>query len=235
MQEADLLSLAQGQNPSPTLIVEEPGLGFAALALLAAKSWSQEPVRDYSQMKIVMSQSGEGLQLKELLHSLSLKATAPRAVIINLTGASLEVQNALLKTLEEPPFETWIIMMAASGYGLLATVKSRCTVLQASPLSDLELSAWAEDKGIAASPQMISMAAGNPGRLTWLSENPEAEQALKSGKASQALSLMNQQEKPADWLDKFLSCLGGSASIEPRRLLASGVRPELVLASLFLV
>jgi DNA polymerase-3 subunit delta' len=49
---------------------------------------------------------------------------------------TVQAQNALLKTLEEPPQYAVIILLAESTEGLLPTVVSRCTVVRFSPLDD---------------------------------------------------------------------------------------------------
>jgi hypothetical protein len=47
-------------------------------------------------------------------------------VLANFTQASITVQNALLKLLEEPPMSVWFILVAASAKGVLPTIQSRC-------------------------------------------------------------------------------------------------------------
>jgi len=48
------------------------------------------------------------------------------AVIADAEWLNQEAQNALLRLLEEPPPRTSLVLVAASGAGLLATVRSRC-------------------------------------------------------------------------------------------------------------
>ena len=48
------------------------------------------------------------------------------AVIADAEWLNQEAQNALLRLLEEPPPQTSLVLVAASGAGLLATVRSRC-------------------------------------------------------------------------------------------------------------
>ncbi|MBN2383881.1 hypothetical protein JXQ70_13480 [bacterium] len=52
-----------------------------------------------------------------------------------------EAQNALLKTLEEPPYATVIILITAKRNILLPTVKSRCRMLMFTPLEHTGLTA----------------------------------------------------------------------------------------------
>jgi DNA polymerase-3 subunit delta' len=46
--------------------------------------------------------------------------------------------NSLLKTLEEPPGGSVIILLARSASGVLPTIASRCSVIQLSPEADIE-------------------------------------------------------------------------------------------------
>ncbi len=60
-------------------------------------------------------------------------------------------QNALLKTLEEPPSGTVFILIAARPEGLLPTVRSRCPSVRFGPLSVEDVAAYLEhDAGLEA-------------------------------------------------------------------------------------
>lgn len=75
-------------------------------------------------------------QAKEIKHFLSLKPvrrynTVHRVVWVeNGELLSREAQNALLKTLEEPPKGTLLILSVPSEHELLPTITSRCQVLR---------------------------------------------------------------------------------------------------------
>jgi DNA polymerase-3 subunit delta' len=59
-------------------------------------------------------------------------------------------QNALLKTLEEPPSGTVFILVTAQPEGLLATVRSRCPHVRFGPLSAADVAACLQqDHGVA--------------------------------------------------------------------------------------
>lgn len=231
--------MAPGDNPLPLLLVEEAGLGYAGLAGEAAHQWAGRPAQDFSDFKLVMSKGSDGLDVRELLHTLSLSSEGRRAILVSLSGASLEVQNALLKTLEEPPPGTWIIVIADSGSAVLSTVRSRCSVFQAQPLPQEDLATWASAEGLEVSREEVALAGGNPGRLTWISENRDALAAAQAGKVAPVLAALNEQEKPGPWLSELLAVAYASSPrpelIEARRMSSSGVRPELVLASAFLL
>jgi DNA polymerase-3 subunit delta' len=80
--------------------------------------------------------------IRELQHYITLKIPGSRniariAIIEDAHMLTIEAQNALLKTLEEPPIDTVIILTAASTDALLPTILSRVQALPIVP-PDLE-------------------------------------------------------------------------------------------------
>jgi len=76
-------------------------------------------------------------QIRELEHSLSLspyQAPYQVALLLDFNHATLSAQNALLKTLEEPPPHVILILTAESRDDLLDTIVSRCEVIQLRPV-----------------------------------------------------------------------------------------------------
>ncbi|MDA0802221.1 MAG: hypothetical protein O2819_00480 [Planctomycetota bacterium] len=78
-----------------------------------------------------------------------------------------EGQNALLKVLEEPPPSTWFVLVASHADRLLPTIRSRCQIIGFSPLSDQQMSQWAERGLTGVDPDerawAMRFAAGSPG------------------------------------------------------------------------
>lgn len=60
-------------------------------------------------------------------------------VLLNAQDMTVQAQNKLLKTLEEPPANTYILLAASSLNGLLNTVLSRVKTLTVPPFSDEKL------------------------------------------------------------------------------------------------
>ena len=60
----------------------------------------------------------------------------------------MESQNALLKTLEEPPIYVIIILITNNKNSLLDTIKSRCDIVKFLPIPLVELKTYLEDRGI---------------------------------------------------------------------------------------
>ncbi len=90
-------------------------------------------VPDGSQIKID--------QIRHLQEYLSLKPLSKHRVVIIDDAHLMNVaaQNALLKTLEEPPPDTLFILVAKNEGQLLPTILSRCRVLQFKPLTKEEI------------------------------------------------------------------------------------------------
>lgn len=76
--------------------------------------------------------------IKELQRRLSFKPYEGKKKVVIIDGAdnmTNEAANAFLKTLEEPPGETVIILITSNFHMLLPTVVSRCQIIKFSPLS----------------------------------------------------------------------------------------------------
>ena len=63
------------------------------------------------------------------------------SILLNLAS-----QNALLKTLEEPPTDSLIVLVAANAGGLLPTVRSRCLRLAFAPLARSQVAGFLQTK-----------------------------------------------------------------------------------------
>jgi len=70
------------------------------------------------------------------------------AIIDPATLMNLAAQNALLKTLEEPPQDSVLILIAFNSGGLLPTLRSRCLRLSFSPLRRDLLAGFLRTKGV---------------------------------------------------------------------------------------
>jgi DNA polymerase III subunit delta' len=70
--------------------------------------------------------------------------------------------NALLKTLEEPPPRTLIMLIANDASKLLPTIISRCQRIDLALPDRSSASAWLEKQGLAAAPTHLALASGAP-------------------------------------------------------------------------
>ena len=88
-----------------------------------------------------------------------------------------KAENAILKTLEEPPDRAIIILLSNNPGRLLPTIRSRCLNLQLRPVPKGDIAAWLKRRHPEASDNMIDAAAklsrGGPGKATALIANTE--------------------------------------------------------------
>jgi DNA polymerase-3 subunit delta' len=88
-------------------------------------------------------------------------------------------QTILLKTIEEPPAGTLIILVTSREHELRATIRSRCQRVAFAPLSDEAMRRWLEDAGPALPEEdrdfLLRFAAGSPGVLRTALEGGLAE------------------------------------------------------------
>ena len=86
--------------------------------------------------------------IREAIDFVMLKSGLSKNKILYIDGAenlTISSQNALLKTLEEPPQNTYIIMQSNRFKCLNQTIYSRCQLIHFNNLSQDELYSWAED------------------------------------------------------------------------------------------
>jgi len=86
--------------------------------------------------------------IREAIDFIMLKSGLSKNKILFIDGAenlTISSQNALLKTLEEPPQNTYIIIQSNRFKCLNQTIYSRCQLIHFNNLSQDELYNWAED------------------------------------------------------------------------------------------
>lgn len=91
------------------------------------------------------------------------------AELLDRSPTNAPVQNAILKTLEEPPPGTVIILVTSSEDRLLPTIRSRCQRVAFTPLDDDAMRAWVNTQKLNLDPNehhwLMQYAAGSPGRF----------------------------------------------------------------------
>ena len=81
-------------------------------------------------------------QVREIESFLNLTAFEGSCKVLILDGAELmntAAANALLKTLEEPPADSMLLLLTASEDALLPTIRSRCSALYLKPVAKADL------------------------------------------------------------------------------------------------
>ncbi len=129
------------------------------------------------------------------LHQTS--STGRRVLIVDLADdLNRAAANGLLKTLEEPPANTLMLLLSAAPGRLLPTIKSRCRKLSMFPMPQDAVERWLETTcsvGRDQARSLASTAGGRPGRAISL--------AGEEGAAAQS------------WVDTFLSAAAGDGDL----------------------
>lgn len=99
------------------------------------------------------------------------------AIIEHAHRLNPDAQNALLKTLEEPPARVCLILAADDSSSLLPTVVSRCARLRLGPVAPETIAEMLDAAGLADRPRGAALArlsGGRPGAAISLARRPEA-------------------------------------------------------------
>lgn len=139
-------------------------------------------------LDIVAAEQREGVlrveQIRELQHHLSLAPYEGRyriALLLRFEEANLNAQNALLKTLEEPPPKVLIFITAEDSESLLPTIVSRCEIVRLRPMAIQALAQTLIEQQTAETSlaaQIARLAAGRPGMAIHLLHHPHERQKL---------------------------------------------------------
>ena len=101
--------------------------------------------------------------LKERAQFKPLKGNRRVFLIDHIDRANEQAANSLLKTLEEPPEYLVLIMTAENPYHLLPTIRSRAVPFHLAPLSNEQVRAMVQTRGLSDLDRRIALAAGSPG------------------------------------------------------------------------
>lgn len=164
-----------------------------------------------------------------------------KVLIIDLSSASTEVQNALLKLLEEPPSFLKIILISSNEF-VLSTIKSRCSIVRFYPLSADALKRIYMRLGYdeVEAAQMIVFADGSVSRGLLFKEFGELQLEVDSlfdvPPAKAAKFILNMRDT------RYMSLFVSSAAVRKQLRLThlvlgsrfAGVRGKLLLSTMFL-
>ena len=137
-------ALAENKIPHAFLFCGIEGIGKKRVALGLAQSLNDtskinhpdcfliEPAGE--KIKTIRVDVLRDLKQKAYLHPLEGKAKI--FIIDQPEKMTLAGANALLKILEEPPSQTYFILITSSSSLLLPTIRSRCQIIEFSPLSE---------------------------------------------------------------------------------------------------
>jgi DNA polymerase-3 subunit delta' len=132
------------------------------------------------QIRIGSRSDAEPGTVRRLVADLALlpvEGGARVAIVEHADRLNEDAQSALLKTLEEPPARTWLVLCADEEERLLPTVRSRCARVRLGPVAVREIEALLGDLGAADAPtanRLGRLAGGRPGVALGWARAPEA-------------------------------------------------------------
>jgi len=129
-----------------------------------------------------------------------------------------EAANALLKSLEEPPDRTVLVLVTARAHALLDTIRSRCQQVRFSPLPRELCARILVEQGVdaAEAPVAAALAEGSAGRALELAGAGVLELRRATVEAVSTLSL----ERPSGLFELAAEWTAGAKAAEARESLA---------------
>lgn len=174
--------------------------------------------------------------VRALSAQMSLKPTRGVRKIAILQDAddfNDESANAFLKTLEEPPPGSLLILLATATEAQLPTILSRCQVLRFLPLADEDVAAVLTANGVddpKKVQQLVRLAGGSPGRATALAD--DAVWAFRSRLYEVATAAKPDPQALGESWQRFVDDAGKEpAAQRARASVAVGLVLELVTAA----
>lgn len=163
-------------KPSHALLIVAPiGAGktyvaqYVASKLLGVGFEKLDQSERYTFVTATKSKSISIEQVRDIIHNLMLKLPDPSAkrvvVIEHAETMTTQAQNALLKTIEEPPAGTILILTTPDELSILPTIRSRTQVMQLQLPSQAEMSKFFASQGFSqdAIKRALMMSDGLPG------------------------------------------------------------------------
>lgn len=99
-------------------------------------------------------------------------------IINNSDLMTVEAQNCLLKTLEEPPEYATIILILSNENKLLNTIKSRCTKISFQDISKEDLIKYADQNNISVNNTLLDICNGSINKLISLKDDADTYSIL---------------------------------------------------------
>lgn len=171
-------------HPGHALLLTAPtGSGKATAATLISSRLLRIPfdrVLAHPQIKIVRSELGKAISvevIRDAIHFTALRSTekgSTTRIIIIEDGQlmTMQAQNALLKTIEEPPAGTVIIITAIDEQSVLSTIRSRAQHITLTAPQPNDIQAYFQQAGYEASviDRALRISGGLPGLMQALLE-----------------------------------------------------------------
>lgn len=177
------------------LIAEE----FAKM-LLAVKDTENSP--DFS----IIEPDGNSIKIEQIREFQKKVSEKPiisnkKVYIINDSDKmTVEAQNCLLKTLEEPPEFVTIILIGSNENSFLSTIKSRCMILHFEKISDEQIQKYLQDNHQTEinSKIMLEACQGSIGKTLEIKDKQElyqnTEQVVNSLERKDKIDILNMSD-----------------------------------------
>ncbi len=157
-----------------------------AIALMYPDGCSQEIAQHirkeaHPDLHLITPESKTGMhaiaEMRKLIDELFLAPFESKAKVFIIADAERMLpssSNALLKTLEEPASDSYLILLSSKAEELLPTVASRCAKIRFSPLSEEDIFSLLEkwDKSSLGSKYIAALAQGSAARAYALAFHP---------------------------------------------------------------
>lgn len=163
-------------------------------------------------------------EVRSLINELSYSVSILRTVIIqNIDKSSVEAQNALLKTLEEPPNKTLFLITARQVSSVLPTIRSRCIEIYLQDDLNDQINKSTDHKTYELLEKITQSNYGEGLQLVESVQEREEAISLISNWLSHVLSTESNPSKRVKLLSKFR---------ETQHFLESGVNVKLTMGNL---
>ena len=132
-------------------------------------------------------------QILEMQTDLALRPLEgrARAVIIDDAGDMNQfAQDALLKTLEEPPKHAVLLLVTRSPESLFETVRSRMQTLQFRAVATSDIAAGLRERGVKDADAIAAAAAGHPGMAIRLASDEGGERTTRKAMEKEFFTLV---------------------------------------------
>jgi DNA polymerase III subunit delta' len=166
--------------------------------------------------QVVIGGPGKPRGIRDLIGELALlpvEGGARVAIIEAAHRMNEDSQAALLKTLEEPPARTTIILCADAEEPLLPTIRSRCARLRLGPVAVRDIESILAELDVADAPlaaRLARIADGRPGlALAWAHKHDALRERDALGRALLDLA----DARPADRLRGIRTIAAGAAAL----------------------
>ncbi|MFR5131726.1 MAG: ATP-binding protein [Terrisporobacter sp.] len=129
------------------------GIGKETFAYDLAKILLETPHLENAPDCIRVKPEGNSIKIAQIRNLQSDIVIKPHKkykiyIIDKAEKMTVEAQNALLKTLEEPPEYAIIILVTNNKEGLLPTIRSRCEIVKFTPIPFIEIKNYLINQGI---------------------------------------------------------------------------------------